>query len=151
MKALFLAASFAASLSTAAIAQSGGSFSIESSTLDSGGGLSTGGSFSLAGTIGQPDAGLITAGSFSLSGGFWVASVIQTPDAPLLSLRLTPGPRAVLTWPDAPSLWQLESSPDLQSWTPVAGQPSLSGGLWSVTTDAHAPRQFFRLMPTATP
>jgi predicted outer membrane repeat protein len=151
MKTLLMLASFSYCLALRAHCQSGGTFFLESSTLDSGGGISTGGSFSLSGTIGQPDAGLLSGGTFTLSGGFWEASVIQTPGAPRLRLQLTPGPRAVLSWPDDDIVWQLETSTDLLSWAPTTAQPTLSGGLWFVTTGAFANRQFFRLTPAVTP
>jgi hypothetical protein len=59
--------------SLSAEAQSGGPFTIVSSTIDGGGATSsTGGAFSLGGTIGQPDAsGALTGGAFSVTGGFW--------------------------------------------------------------------------------
>jgi len=54
------------------LAQSGGTYNLEWSTIDGGGGtFSTGGGWSLGGTIGQPDAGNLSGGTFTLSGGFW--------------------------------------------------------------------------------
>jgi hypothetical protein len=55
-------------------AQSGGSFNIPRSTIDSGGGTSTGGAFALTGTAGQADAGTASGGNFQLRSGFWIAS-----------------------------------------------------------------------------
>ena len=52
-------------------------YSIDSQTIDGGGGTSTGGVYSLSGTIGQPDAGTMSGGNYSLAGGFWGA--ISTP------------------------------------------------------------------------
>jgi len=68
--------------SLSADAQTGGPFTIVTSTVDGGGAtFSAGGPFSLGGTIGQPDAsGPMTGGAFSLSGGFW-------PGAGSLALR----------------------------------------------------------------
>lgn len=49
-------------------------FTIESSTIDSGGGTLVGGTYELSGTIGQPDAGETLVGStYELRGGFWVS------------------------------------------------------------------------------
>lgn len=52
--------------------QSGGPFSIDRDTWDSGGGISDGGVFSLHGTIAQHDAGNMDGGVYTLRGGFWV-------------------------------------------------------------------------------
>src|SRR5512143_1816005 len=71
LPSMLLAAS--AALSPAAVAQSGGAYSITSSVIAGGGAtFSTGGAYSLGGTIGQPDASsAMTGGSYSLTGGFW--------------------------------------------------------------------------------
>jgi len=54
------------------LAQSGGTYNLEWSTVDGGGGtFSNGGDWSLGGAIGQPDAGSLSGGTFTLSGGFW--------------------------------------------------------------------------------
>ena len=53
------------------------SLSIDSFTIDGGGGPSSGGDFTLNGTVGQPDAGAMSGGSYALTGGFWGG--IQTP------------------------------------------------------------------------
>src|SRR4051794_36708924 len=69
-------------------------------TIDGGGGTSTGGQFSVTGTIGQPDAGHMSGGNFSIDGGFWgLFAVVQTPGAPLLSIRLLNSTNAVISWP----------------------------------------------------
>lgn len=57
-------------------AQSGGTYELTWSTVDSGGAtFSTGGTYSLGGTIGQPDAGTLSGGSYTLAGGFWGGGV----------------------------------------------------------------------------
>jgi hypothetical protein len=104
MKLNSIASSFAlsalllAALAPVARAQSGGPFDLSWSTIDGGGGTSAGGQFSLTGTIGQPDAGVpLTGGQFSLTGGFGsLFSVVQTPGAPLLKIKLV-GANAVLS------------------------------------------------------
>lgn len=59
-------------LAAAALAQSGGSFELTSSTIDGGGTtFAVGGGFRLGSTIGQADAGQSIGGTFSLSGGLW--------------------------------------------------------------------------------
>src|SRR6266581_8038557 len=66
-------------------------YSIDWFTIDAGGGTSTGGVYSVSGTIGQPDANAqtMTGGNFSVTGGFWSLFAVQTPGAPLLTIRLT--------------------------------------------------------------
>jgi hypothetical protein len=58
-------------LVSAALASSGGDYTLEWYTMDAGGGTSAGGDYILSGTIGQPDTGGMSAGIYSLSGGFW--------------------------------------------------------------------------------
>ena len=57
---------------------------LESSTVDGGGGTSTGSSFEVSGTIGQFDAGTATGASFDLEGGFWTS---QNPAVPVELMR----------------------------------------------------------------
>jgi len=56
------------------------SYSINWSTVASGGGTSTGGAFRLRGTVGQPAAGAaMRGGEFSLTGGFWAGNGPSAP------------------------------------------------------------------------
>ena len=67
-------------------------YSIDWHKISGGGGTSTGGVYSVSGTIGQHDAtanNALTGGSYSVTGGFWSLYAVQTPGAPLLSIRLT--------------------------------------------------------------
>lgn len=70
---LFVIVGCLALLSTFALAQSGGSYAITSSTIDGGGGTSIGGQYALTGSIGQPDASpqVLAGGQYQLVGGFW--------------------------------------------------------------------------------
>jgi hypothetical protein len=98
-KSLLLSAAFAA-IALAAQAQSGGNFDLKWSTIDSGGGASSGGQFSISGTVGQPDAGKLAGGLFTLEGGFWSGvSVVQTPGAPILKIKLLSTGQALISWP----------------------------------------------------
>ena len=54
-----------------ALAQSGGPYVLEWSTIVGGGGRSIGGPYVLTGTIGQPDAAYSRGGTYELLGGFW--------------------------------------------------------------------------------
>ena len=53
------------------LAQTGGPYALEWSTIDGGGGQSSGGQYTLTGTIGQPDAAYSDGGNYELLGGFW--------------------------------------------------------------------------------
>src|SRR5262245_2970480 len=99
-KELFLALGISVFAGTAL----GQTYSIDWHTIDGGGGMSTGGGYSVSGTIGQPDAGAMRGGTYSIEGGFWaIVSAIQTPGAPLLSIRLTQTNTVVVSWP-SPSI-----------------------------------------------
>jgi hypothetical protein len=126
-----LSALILAAFATTARAQSGGQFDLSWSTLHGGGGTSAGSAggadttassqFTLTGTIGQPDAGTATlrGGQFSLTGGFWsFLSVVQTPGAPLLKIKLV-GTNAVLSWPLNATGFMLQETPSsgAPAWT----------------------------------
>ncbi len=67
--------------SVTALAQSsGGQYTLDKHTIDSGGGTSTGGNYSLQGSIGQPDAGRLEGGSYVIEGGFWASASGQIAD-----------------------------------------------------------------------
>ena len=59
------------SITTIALASSGGDYVLDWYTIDGGGDNSSGGEYTLSGTIGQPDAGSMSGGDYSLDGGFW--------------------------------------------------------------------------------
>jgi hypothetical protein len=63
-----------------AMAQSGGAFTINWATLDSGGTTTpiAAGVYSLVGTIGQPDAGVCAGGALQVQSGFW-AGITAAP------------------------------------------------------------------------
>lgn len=58
-------------------ASSGGSYTLDWSTIDGGGGTSSNGSLALSGTLGQPDAGMSSGGAYTVSGGFWAGAPPQ--------------------------------------------------------------------------
>jgi hypothetical protein len=60
-------------ITSVALASSGGSYVLDWYTIDGGGGNSSGGDYALSGTIGQPDAGSMIGGDYSLAGGFWTS------------------------------------------------------------------------------
>src|SRR5207253_7230138 len=91
--------------------------------IDGGGGTSTGSVYSVSGSIGQPDANPqpLTGGNFSLVGGFWsLFLVVQTPGAPLLTIRLTSTNTALVSWPSPSTGFNLQQNTNLSaaSWAP---------------------------------
>src|SRR5258708_31682327 len=72
----------------------GQDFMLDWFALAGGGGDSSGVDFELSATIGQSDADTNTlrGGDFALTGGFWsVVTVVETSNAPALSVRLDQG------------------------------------------------------------
>jgi hypothetical protein len=99
-------------------------FNLNSFTIDGGGGTSAGGEFALSGTIGQPDAAPAqTGGSFKLEPGFWSGvTVLQTPGAPILSIKLIGGGLTVLSWPVNVTGFTLQEALNIaqpNGWTPT--------------------------------
>ena len=66
-------------LAAPALAQSGATYKITSSTVDSGGGVSTSITYKVSGTIGQHDAGDPTGATYTILGGFWFPSAPPDP------------------------------------------------------------------------
>ena len=93
-------------------------FSIDWFTVG-GGSTSVGATFSLSGTIGQTDAGTMSSESYSLVDGFWrIVSVMQTPGAPLLTIRPTVTNSVVILWPSPSTGFTLQENGNLSaaSW-----------------------------------
>jgi hypothetical protein len=81
-----------------------------------GGGMSSGGVYTLVGTIGQPNAGSSTGGNYTLAGGFRSGvTVLQTPGAPLLQIKLLAGNQVVISWPANVTGFILEYTTNLGS------------------------------------
>jgi hypothetical protein len=122
-------------------------------TMDGGGGTSTGGVYTIQGTIGQPDAGLMSGGSYSLVGGFWsIASAIQTPGAPRLTVTRNPSTGAVtISWPKPAEGWLLDQTSALASpatstsWSQVSPPYSTNATDVSITVPAPAGDRYYRL------
>ena len=80
-------------LSVGAVAQSGGSFTIQQSVIASGGGTSNGGGFTVESTTGQSLAGgPISNEPFNLFSGFWTPASFAPTPTPTLTPTPTPTP-----------------------------------------------------------
>jgi hypothetical protein len=125
-------------------------YTIESWTISGGGGTGSGGNYTLTGTIGQPAAGAAAGGSYSLYGGFWSATIIQTTNAPRLSLTNAAG-QITVSWPKPAEGWVLQTTtafvppPGATTWTAIPG-PYAGDATHFRVTQAIAPgNKFFRL------
>ncbi len=117
-------------------------------TIDGGGGQSAGGVYTLASTIGQPDAGKLTGSSNALHGGFWgIVAGIQTPNAPLLTIRRTATNTVAVSWPSPSTGFVLQQNPDSNTanWGDAAQAPTDNGTTKTVIVDPPAGNMFFRL------
>ncbi len=108
----------------------GQNYSIDWSTIDSGGGTSTGGVYTVSGTIGQPDAsGAMTGGDYFLTGGFWsLLSVVQTAGAP--TLYISHSDNTVTVYWQNVSGWTLQQNNNLSApagWSGSGGVTTSSG------------------------
>jgi len=123
-------------------------YSIDWYTIDGGGGTSTGGVYSVAGTVGQPDAGTMSGGSYSLAGGFWgIISAIQTPGAPLLTIRLTQTNTVVVSWPSPSAGFGVQQNADLNTanWTTPPESITDNGTNKFIVVNPPLGNRFYRL------
>jgi len=123
-------------------------YAINWHTMDGGGGTSTGAVYSVRGTVGQPDAAApATNGQYSVTGGFWSGmSVLQTPGAPILSIKFIAGGQAQLSWPVSVTGFTLEEAASVTgTWsdTPQAVVTNVSER--TVTVPATGIIKVFRL------
>ena len=124
-------------------------YAVPWSKVSSGGGTSTGGVYAVTGTIGQHDAGTaLSGGGYSLTGGFWsFLSLVQTPGAPLLSIRFTVTNTAVVSWPSPSTGFNLQFATDLalSNWSNSATSPSDDGTNRFLIVNPPTGNRFFRL------
>ena len=137
-------------LALGTIGASAQQYSIDWSKVSSGGGTSTGGVYAVTGTIGQHDAGTpMSGGNFSLTGGFWsFLSLVQTPGAPLLSIRYTTTNTALVSWPSPSTGFNLQFATDLalSNWVNnSATSPSDDGTNRFLIVNPPTGNGFFRL------
>ena len=133
----------------AAISLPAQSYSIDWWKVAGGGGTSTGGVYSVSGTIGQPDAsGALSGGPYSVVGGFWSFIAVQTPGAPLLTIRGTTTNAVLVMWPSPSPGYALQQNSDINTtnWLPVLPAPVDNGTTKTVTITPASGRKFFRLM-----
>jgi hypothetical protein len=126
----------------------GQSYSIDWYTIDGGGGTSTGGVYSVSGTIGQHDAGgPMTGGNFSLTGGFWALYAVQTPGAPLLSIKLTTTNTAMVYWTSPSTGYNLQVNTNLTTtnWVTPAEGVTDDGSIKYIIVNPPVGSRYYRL------
>ena len=137
-------------LALCALSASAQQYSSDWSRVSGGGGTSTGGVYAVSSTLGQHDAGTtMSGGNFSLTGGFWsFLSLVQTPGAPLLSIRYTTTNTAVVSWPSPSTGYSLQSATDLglSNWINSALSPSDDGTNRFLIVNPPTGHRFFRLI-----
>jgi len=145
------ARSVALALAIIALQTEAQSFSIDWFTIDGGGGVSTGGVYSVSGTIGQADANPqpLTGGNFSVVGGFWsLYSVVQTPGAPLLTIRLTSTNTVMVSWPSPSTGFNLQQNTNLSTaiWVTPSEIVTDNGTIKFIIVNPPAGNRFYRLI-----
>ena len=124
-------------------------YSIDWFTIDGGGGTSSGGVYLLSGTIGQPDANVrpLTGGDFSLVDGFWSLLAVQTPGAPLLTIRLSTTNTAIVLWPSPSTGFTLQQNADLNTtnWSAAPQTVTDNGTNRFILVSPPTDNRFFRL------
>ena len=124
------------------------SYSIDWYKVAGGGGTSTGAIYSVSGTIGQHDAGgPMTGGNFSLTGGFWALYAVQTPGAPVLSIKLTTTNTAMVYWPSPSTSFTLQVNTNLATtnWVTPAESVTDNGTIKFIIVNPPVGNRFYRL------
>ena len=132
----------------AAFGAHGQSYSIDWFKVGGGGGTSTGGVYAVSGSIGQHDAGgPMTGGNFSLTGGFWSLYAMQTPGAPVLSIKLTTTNTAQVYWPSPSTGYNLQVNTNLATgnWVTPAESVTDNGTIKYIIVNPLAGDRFYRL------
>ena len=123
-------------------------YSIYWHKISGGGGTSTNGQIAVSGTIGQHDAGgPMTGGGYSLTGGFWTLYALETPGAPLLSIKLTSTNAAMVCWPWPSSGFMLQQNSDLNTtnWVTPSEIVSNNGTVNYIIVNPPVGNRFYRL------
>jgi hypothetical protein len=123
-------------------------YSIDWYKVAGGSGTSTGGVYSVSGTIGQHDAGgPMTGGNYSLTGGFWALYAVQTPGAPVLSIKLTTTNTAMVYWTSPSTGYNLQMNTNLTTtnWVTPPESVTDNGTIKFIIVNPPSGNRFFRL------
>ena len=123
-------------------------YTLESFTMDGGGGTSSGGVYSISGTFGQPDAGSLSGDVFTVTGGFWaVVEETVVSGSPELTIRRLSTGEVQICWPMSATGFALQEALAISqsAWLPSAFAPITDGALNCVTIPALEDHRIFRL------
>ena len=123
-------------------------YSINWYKVADGGGTSSNGQYTVSGTIGQHDAGgPMTGGSYSLTGGFWALYAVQTPGAPLLSIKVTTTNTVMVYWPSPSSGFNLLVNTNLATtnWVTPSQSVTDNGTIKYITVNPPTGNGYYRL------
>ena len=123
-------------------------YAIDWWSVNGGGGASTGGVFTVTGTVGQPVVGEASGGQFAVTGGFWgIVAVVQTTNAPLLSIARTATNTIVVWWPSPSTGWspQQNSSLTTTNWVNPPETANDNGASKFILIAPPAGNRFYRL------
>jgi hypothetical protein len=86
-------------------------------------------------------------GNYSLTGGFWALFALQTPGAPVLSIKLTITNTAVVYWPSPSSGYNLQVNTNLATanWVTPAETVQDNGTIQFIIVNPPAGNHFYRL------
>ena len=120
--------------------------------IAAGGGASSNGQYTVNGTIGQHDAGgPMTGGSYSLTGGFWALYAVQTPGAPVLSIKLTTTNTVMVYWPSPSAGFNLQlntsvAPADKGNWVTPPQSVTDNGTIRYIIVNPPVGAGFYRLL-----
>lgn len=136
-------------LTAVTVVQAQTNYSIDYYSIDGGGGTSTSDVYSVRGTVGQPDVGSMFGGDFTVEGGFWSVIAIQTPGAPLLSIRHTVTNTVAVSWPSPSTGWDLQqntTSLSAAAWSNVTATIQDDGTNKTLIVNPPTGNRFYRLI-----
>lgn len=125
------------------------SYAINWYKVSGGGGTSTGGVYSISGTVGQHDAGgPMIGGNYSLTGGFWTLYAVQTPGAPMLSIKITTTNTAMVYWPSPSGGYNPQVNTNLATanWVTPVESVTDNGTIKYIIVNPPSGNRFYRLV-----
>jgi hypothetical protein len=126
-------------------------YAVDWHVVAAGGGASSNAAYAVTGTAGQPTTAHSESGRFAIDSGFWgFAAAVQTPGAPLLTIRSSVN-SVMISWPSPSAGYILQFTTNLASanWAPVNTSPADDGATRSVIIPQATGRCFFRLLKPA--
>lgn len=115
----------------------------------SGGGASTGGVYSVRSTVAQSTgAGSAASGPYSAVSGFGALYVLQSTNAPRLTISRTTTNTVMISWPSPSTGWTLRQTTDVKtgSWVSPAESVSDDGAVKFIVVSPPTGNRYYRLV-----